>query len=218
MITLRRLAARPAQRPLRPALLLRLPSWRGLGDITVFNFGCWVVSFSLVELLRRAGLDPRQMPLADWGIGLVGELLFRALIAYAVSLLPLGVRLLRVAAVVVMQAFFLLVATVAALGLVALLQLVPWLLIARYVLPALVGAGLVVGAVGAVAWLIRDFDWSSGEVRLSPWAVPVSGWWDTSALDEPDDDPYAEMREGHPYDEVAILLDGVSRLYGDRSE
>lgn len=216
MIDIRR-PARPAQSPRRPALL-RLPSWRALGDITAFNFGCWTISFALVELLRRAGLDARQIPLADWGIGLVGELVFRGLVAYALSLLPLGVRLLRVAATAAAKLFLLLMASVAALALGAALQFVPWLAIAGYVLPVIAGAGLVVGAVGAIAFVIRDIDFRSGEIRLSPWTVPVSGWWDTSALDEPDDDPYEAMREGHPYDEIAIMLDGVSRFYGDRSE
>lgn len=186
--------------------MLRLPGWRGLADIGVFNLGCWVVSSALFELFKLYGIDARQSRLADWGVGFLGELGFRLALYYGVSLLPTTLRVLRVAGILALQWFAALLGVVAIIELLAALRLLPWPAIGAYLLWTLAGMGVLFAAAGAVAFMIRDVEWATGEVHLAPWRVPVSGRWDTSALDEDDSDSYEWLRDGGPYDEVAVLL------------
>ena len=207
------LARQDGQRPRRWVVVSRAHA----AAVGLLNFtGAWLLGLVWAAAILAVGIEPAYPHLLDWLAALLGELTFLRLVTL-VALAPVMLRMLRIAGRVAAIAFALVLAATLVVGAVMALLAAPWV----WILEQVLGGAAVVAAVGAagaaLAFLVRDVDWRAGTVHLAPWNAPSpAAWWDTSALDEDDDDPYEAMREGHPYDEVAILFERLGNIYGDR--
>lgn len=167
--------------------------------------------------LRLAGLVDDRLPFGSAILNITGTLGW-ATVCWTTGSAAVGLRLLRVVGATVVR---IATAAAAAFAVLAVLSAIP-LPALQTVIAALVGILVLVGAgtaiVGVILFLIRDVYWKLGEARLAPWKEPAGGWWDTSALDEDGEDEYGSMREGHPYDEVAILMERIGSIYGNHEK
>ena len=174
-----------------------LPLLRILGNLTVLYTASWLLSLLATGVLVALGVRPAFPAWLDWLVGWIADLTIFG-ISSLVALSAVGLRLLHVAGRIALAALGIAAAVAITAGLLTVSALVPWGALASYGLGALVIIGVGLAVAGVSNFLLRDVEWSTGEARFS-------GWWDTSALDEDDEDPYDGLREGHPYDELAVL-------------